>query len=441
MREKIRVIITMFFLIGSLTACSGTSDEQSGAGDETGTETFRIYSLKDEYMVRQAASLFQGKYPDLEVVYEVGYTGEDGVTISDAIRTLNTELMSGNGPDVLVLDGLPADQYVEKGILEDVTELLEPEKDALFYNIITASNSGEQIYQVPTSFMIPILTGNAEVVSAGNIDNLVQNLETGFSAGIPAVKQNVFSTAAGNLIVTSGIMEDQINEDELARLFENLGKIADLSFSAEERQNVEDWMKVKYWADAYPISAGDSTIELYYNEVQMEVTQLTHDMDFVRLNSLCTQSEKEYRHLNFDSGNYFIPYVMLGLNHSGGHLEVAEDFLTYYLSKVYLTPGSGSGLSITRENLISDKCATGEIIENGISKKEDPSQGMDIYMLTPEDCEQFEQFIEELDTPVAYDAVLMELIAEQLDAYIFDGKDLQDAVQEVCGKAKLYMSE
>jgi uncharacterized lipoprotein YehR (DUF1307 family) len=59
--KKIRGIITMLLLIGSLTACSGTSDEQSGAGDETGTETFRIYSLKDEYMVRQAASLFSGK--------------------------------------------------------------------------------------------------------------------------------------------------------------------------------------------------------------------------------------------------------------------------------------------------------------------------------------------------------------------------------------------
>ena len=44
---------------------------------------------------------------------------------SDDIRTLNTELLSGNGADVLLLDGLPTQSYIDKGILEDITDLSE----------------------------------------------------------------------------------------------------------------------------------------------------------------------------------------------------------------------------------------------------------------------------------------------------------------------------
>ncbi len=33
-------------------------------------------------------------------------TGEDGVTATDAMKNLNTEIMSGEGPDVLLMDNL-----------------------------------------------------------------------------------------------------------------------------------------------------------------------------------------------------------------------------------------------------------------------------------------------------------------------------------------------
>ena len=60
--------------------------------------------------------------------------------------------MAGEGPDLLILDGLPADSYAEKGILEDLTDIVEPEKEKYFYNIISAYNGGGKIYKVPTAF-------------------------------------------------------------------------------------------------------------------------------------------------------------------------------------------------------------------------------------------------------------------------------------------------
>lgn len=58
--------------------------------------------------------LFQRQNPDVHVVYDVALTGADAVTASDALRTLANELLAGKGPDLLVLDGMPIDSYVEK---------------------------------------------------------------------------------------------------------------------------------------------------------------------------------------------------------------------------------------------------------------------------------------------------------------------------------------
>ena len=52
-------------------------------------------------------------------------SGDDGVTRTDALKTLNTEIMAGKGPDILILDGISAQTYVEQGMLEDLSGIFK----------------------------------------------------------------------------------------------------------------------------------------------------------------------------------------------------------------------------------------------------------------------------------------------------------------------------
>ena len=72
-----------------------------------------VYSLKDSNFIKQAAVLFQKKYPDIYVNIEAGMSGDDSVTDTDALKVLNTEIMAGTGPDVLLLDGISEDTFIE----------------------------------------------------------------------------------------------------------------------------------------------------------------------------------------------------------------------------------------------------------------------------------------------------------------------------------------
>ena len=95
-----------------------------------------------------AAKLFEEKFPEYQVVIDVGVSEEDGKTVSDAIRSLNTEIMAGNGPDIILMDGLPIEDYIEKGVLEDLSDMVESVKEngeEFFENVLSSYKKGEKV--------------------------------------------------------------------------------------------------------------------------------------------------------------------------------------------------------------------------------------------------------------------------------------------------------
>lgn len=123
----------------------------------------KIYSLQENVSLRQAVSMFQKVHQDMYIRYEIGMSGKDGVTREDAIRTLNTKIMSGEGPDILLLDGLPQSSYEAKGVLADMSAVVDGMSGdaALFPNIVEACRKDGKIYALPVRVQIPMVLGRA----------------------------------------------------------------------------------------------------------------------------------------------------------------------------------------------------------------------------------------------------------------------------------------
>lgn len=134
-----------------------------------------IYSLEDNDAVRQAAVQFQKMYPDTYVTYRAGMSGEDGVTAADALRTLNTDILAGNGPDILVLDDMSVKTYAEKGLLEDLSEIVSgiQESDGVFENIANAFEEEGTLPAVPARFSLEAAAGDPEAIAGiGGLSSL-----------------------------------------------------------------------------------------------------------------------------------------------------------------------------------------------------------------------------------------------------------------------------
>ncbi|MDE6203119.1 MAG: hypothetical protein K2G19_06540, partial [Lachnospiraceae bacterium] len=103
-------------------------------------QKLKIYSLTESYSIRTGISLYQIQNPDVYVEYETGMEEGGAVTREDALKKLNTRIMAGEGPDLLMLDGLPMDSYMEKGLLLELGDFMQAcgGEEAMYSNLYQA---------------------------------------------------------------------------------------------------------------------------------------------------------------------------------------------------------------------------------------------------------------------------------------------------------------
>ncbi|MDR0857855.1 MAG: extracellular solute-binding protein [Oscillospiraceae bacterium] len=89
------------------------------------------------------------------------------VTYSDRVK-LNTEIISGNIPDLMVVDSpLPFDSFAAKGLFEDLNPFFDSEPEAaLIPAVKRAMSSGDKLYRVTSSFSILTFAGDSAEVGA-----------------------------------------------------------------------------------------------------------------------------------------------------------------------------------------------------------------------------------------------------------------------------------
>ena len=74
-------------------------------------------------------------------------------------------------------------------------------------------------------------------------------------------------------------------------------------------------------------------------------------------------------------------------------------------------------------------------------KNLEDTSGLDLYTLSTDEFNELLQFVELADTPVQVDAAVTEIVMEQADKILYEGLDVQTAVQTVCDKMNLYLKE
>ncbi|MDE5598612.1 MAG: extracellular solute-binding protein, partial [Lachnospiraceae bacterium] len=132
-------------------------------------EVLSVYGLEDNEMMRQAINLYQTQHPEVYIEFTCGM-GDNSVTREDALKTLNTKIIAGEGPDVLLLDNMPIDSYIEKGLLLDLSPIIDSlSGDAeLFGNIVDAMKTDGQLYAVPCEVKLPVMMTDKKYLSGVN---------------------------------------------------------------------------------------------------------------------------------------------------------------------------------------------------------------------------------------------------------------------------------
>ena len=151
---------------------SGSGDLYFYHYDETlpthADTTLTIWSLADCATARLAMNAYKKAHPEVDVTFEAAVqtdTDDMAADVNDALTQLNTELLAGEGPDVLLLDRVDYTTYINKGMLADMSDTVP--LDALQSNIIDPFMTDGRAYVLPARFIVPALCGDA-----GTLDGL-----------------------------------------------------------------------------------------------------------------------------------------------------------------------------------------------------------------------------------------------------------------------------
>jgi len=161
--------------------------------DITGEFVLNINGYHDSFnnLLNEAAKVFEAKYPNVDVkiknfkpetilkIYSVDddlreeriKPPDEAQTRLDYLSRINTELMGGNGADILLIDVIPWFRYADMGYLEDLRVYMDTDadfnKEDLRMNIIDAAEYRGGVYALPISFTFSFFAYDAALFNDG----------------------------------------------------------------------------------------------------------------------------------------------------------------------------------------------------------------------------------------------------------------------------------
>lgn len=405
----------------------------------------KVYALEDSSVLQQAITYFQKQNPDVFVKKIIGLSGGDGVTAEDALRSLSTDIMAGNGPDVLVLDGVPVESYIEKGILMDISELVKEVEsaDGMFENIKAAYTRDGKIYEMPARFYFSAIEGDGAALSASSslssmVDYVKKARETDSEVhGLPpktasGLLYELYYAASAGLATEDG----SISEDKLTEFLTAAKGLYDLDTYPTDQYNTEVKNYSVWSGMLYGSLSGSSRLGV------KSIFDIGTVTSFDRVQSIYGAEKQmggSYQPFGGENAS-FVPYVSVGVVSHSQAGEMAQEFVKGILGKACQS-AANEGFPVNRAAYV-EKQGQQKAYSIGFSSSDGSDAiGIEIELLTQEQIDILTKQLEALKQPALNDRVIQELIVEEGIRCLEGGQSVEDTVFTIMQKVKLYVSE
>lgn len=410
-------------------------------------QELNIYALQDSDTLRQAVILFRQEYADIYVNLEIGMTDDNGVTLEDALKTLSTDILAGNGPDVLILDGMPVDSYVEKGILTDISDVVDEVKasDGLVDSIVKDSTKDGKIYAIPTRFLVSFITSDQQTVDAGkSTQALADRIET--LAKDKSTTYVVQQKMAEELLLDFYNVDSQNWVKEDGSLDET--KVSDYLTQVKRIYDVDDHRDIESYGnfsesgmfDGYRYGTLDS-MDLFAETCKVEFGTIADVEDFQLMLSAGTTDGAVYGVLSNGGTSSYVPFLQAGVV-SGGNEDAGKAFVKTLLGKE--AGASNNGIPVNEAALKDQINALMGRTETSMSFNRYGSDKMytiEYRSMTQEEADTILAQLEAVEQSALTDRTIQNLVIEQGTSYVKGEQNLEETVNEITKKVNLYLAE
>lgn len=421
-------------------------------------ETVTIFSLENCSALKRAARIYMEEHPNVYVDFKAASTNGgsmDREVKRQAIEEVNTQILAGTAADIIVLDGLPIQDYIEKGILGDMNSIAEElqANSSCYVPMINAYKENEKLYALPLAFNIISAVGENEVLKEGfDLEALAayqkQHPEKQVLANmVPEDLLEMMSSLWQSKIIDA---EGKVDTGELTILLEAINTLAPM------KEGMTDCYEDKYcFPGSWAFQAEDKKVRVMLNESidadQLQV--LLYAKDQIDNSIIADKIEGQENVVKLNQ--------LIGINAASDKQEAIREILMLTFSKEGAKKEENNlnnGISIYQD--IAEEVLLGENEMKTIGDSDDvmTSKEMrasfmgyregsgqdeikDIQDWYTEDVNHYIEHLKNATVVKPIDDKVLTILQEESEDYFKGSISVDEAVQHIKAKMDIYLSE
>lgn len=401
-------------------------------------QEFVVYSLYENDTIRNYVLKFKYDYPEINFKYTYGISEDKEITENDAITTLNTELLAGKGPDILFLDYLNIDSYIEKGLLENINEIVFNNNESLFNNIINAYTKDDAIYAVPTAFNMPIIIGE-NVSNIKDLNSLISRCEENIEneeiiLNISSAEELIdtfYESISTNILRDDETLNIEGIEDALNK-FKSIYELTVSNLSECEEEIIKD---NRQYINSF------TSLYLVNKNANMNISNIKNYKDILFINGIKEQYKCDYTFWNGDNDSYFKAIDVVGINSNSRNKDIAKEFVNSLLNGSFYS-SEFSNLSVNKD-VFRNTLNSIKNYESGVAAMDENGEGdaLEAIKLQDQDIENIINDVSLLNKAVTVNNIILDKIKDEIIEYVEGEINIEEALKKINDNLEIYLSE
>ena len=364
------------------------------------------------------------------------------------VTRLNTDIVSGKIPDMLLLDSsMPVDSYINKGLFEDLKPYIEKDSeldmDNFMPNIIEMCSKDGKMYILMPSFSIQTLVAKTSEVGA----------ERGWTV---QEAMDLWDSKPEGTEFLNGMTKENMLRESL-----NYASSQFIDWeSGKCNFNSEDFVKMLEFSNRFPEEIDDD----YYTDDYWEnydsqwrtgkvIASQSYIGDFRNYNNVKKSLfGEEVTMIGFPSsdgdGSVVMPGLQLTMSSKSANKDGVWEFLRTFLTDEYQSDIYGFKISIKHMEKMAQEATKKPYYEdeNGNKVEYDDTtyiDGVEI-VIDPMTQQEADEFLEQIYTfrqMYRFDEALNEIIEEEAAAYFSGQKSAKDVAGVIQSRVQIYVNE
>lgn len=364
------------------------------------------------------------------------------------VTRLNTDIVSGKVPDMLLLDSsMPVDSYMSKGLFEDLKPYIEKDSeldmDNFMPNIVEMCSKDGKMYMLMPSFSIQTLVAKTSEVGPDRGWSVQEAMDLWDS--------KPEGTEFLNGMTKADMLRESMNFASSQFIDWESGKC---------NFNSEDFVKMLEFVNRFPEKIDDD----YYTDEYWEsydsqwrtgkvLTSQSYIGDFRNYNNIeKSLFGEDVTMIGFPSadgdGSVVMPGIELTMSAKSVNKDGAWEFMRIFLTDEYQSEIYGFKLSIKHMKEMAVEATKKPYYEdeNGNKVEYDDTTYIDgvevvIDPMTQQEADDFLELLYGFHQIYRFDEALNEIIQEEAAAYFTGQKSAQDVAGVIQSRVQIYVNE